>query len=80
MTFGRPGRPAGPRKNALFAKLAGAAISGLRRLDQWQLSQQHGPQSAEDVLDWAQRIEAREPGFASDLRAAALRSMDIKAR
>ncbi len=76
MTFGRPTRLAVPRGSVLLGTLAAAVISGLRRLDNWQLKQlRDEPKTAEGVLDWADRIEASEPGFASDLRAAALRSM-----
>ena len=40
MTFGRPTRLAVPRGSLWFANIAAAMISGLRRLDQWQLSLQ----------------------------------------
>ena len=76
MTFGRPTRLAVPRGAILLGTLAAALIGGLRRLDNWQLSQlRDEPKTADGVLAWASRIEATEPGFASDLRAAALRSM-----
>lgn len=76
MTFGRPTRIAMPRATALFTQLTEAVLHGLRRLDQWQLSfQQQEPQTPEDVLAWARRIEGSEPGFAADLRGAALRAM-----
>ncbi len=77
MTFGRPTRLAAPRGLMWAAAMAGAMIQGLRRLDRWQLSlRREKPKSAEDVLAWARRIESTEPGFAAELRAAALRSMD----
>ena len=76
MTFGRPTRLAIPRGSVLLGTMASALISALRRLDNWQLrSLREEPKTAAALLDWADRIEAREPGFASDLRAAALRSM-----
>ena len=76
MTFGRPTRLAISLGSTWLATLAAALIQGLRRLDNWMLSQrQDQPKSAEAVMDWANRIEPTEPGFASDLRAAALRSM-----
>ncbi len=76
MTFGRPTRLAVPRGAILMGTLAAALIGGLRRLDNWQLKQlRNEPKTAECLLDWANQIEASEPGFASDLRAAALRSM-----
>lgn len=77
MTFGRRTRLAVPRGSVWLGSLAAAVINGLRRLDDWQLRQQHDePKSAEEVLAWARRIEATEPSFAADLRAAALRSMN----
>lgn len=76
-TFGRPHRVATPRLAVWLGLLATGLILRLRRLDAWLLSRRSGePQSAEDVLAWASRIEATEPGFAGDLRAAALRSMN----
>jgi hypothetical protein len=66
-----------PRGAVWFAAAAGFLIDGLRRLDRWQLSlaAPARPQTPEDVLAWASRVETTEPGFAADLRAAALRSM-----
>lgn len=79
MSFGRPGRLTIPRGSLWFGLMAAALIARLRQLDNWLLSHKQAElQSAEDVLDWARRIEATEPGFASDLRAAALRSMGDK--
>lgn len=76
MTFGRPTRVAVPRGSLWFAAAAGAVIGALRRLDQWQLKvSRQEPQTAEEVLAWASRIQASDPGFAADLRSAALRSM-----
>ncbi len=77
MTFGRPARLTIPRGALWFANGAVLLIEALRRLDRWQLSLgKQEPHTAEDVLDWAARVEPTEPGFASDLRAAALRAMD----
>ena len=76
MTFGRPARLTAPRGAVRFAAAAGAVISALRRLDQWQLKvSRQEPQTAEEVLAWASRIQSSDPGFAADLRSAALRSM-----
>ncbi len=75
MTFGRPTRLVAPRGSIWMAGLVMAMIDGLRRLDSWQLNQQRNePKTVEGVLNWARRIEATDPGFASDLRAAAMRS------
>lgn len=79
MTFGRPQRMAFPRPSGWLAAAMSQLIGGLRRLDRWQLNQQHDePRTVEEVLAWASRIEPTEPGFAADLRAAALRA-DIEA-
>ena len=76
MTFGRPTRLAAPRASIWLARIGFSMINGLRSLKGWQFNQQHAePKTAEDVLRWAQRIEAADPGFASDLRAAAMRSI-----
>ena len=75
MTFGRPARLTIPRGSLWLGTLAAWLITQLREWDRWLLSnRQEEPQTAEDVLAWASRIEATEPGFAADLRAAALRS------
>jgi hypothetical protein len=76
MTFGRPTRLAIPRGAIWLGSFAAALIHALRRLDNWLLSERRdNPKTAEEVMDWANRIESTEPGFAADLRAAALRSM-----
>ena len=81
MTFGRPTRLAIPRGSLWLGTLAAALINGLRRLDSWQLSKQNQePKTVEGVLALASRIEATEPGFASDLRAAAMRTMSASDR
>ena len=77
MTFGRPARLTIPRGALWFANGAAFLINGLRRLDNWQLGlmRKEEPRNADEVLEMAQRLEATDPGFAADLRAAALRSM-----
>jgi hypothetical protein len=76
MTFGRPARLTVPRGSVWAASVAVALLTALRRLDRWLLGQRgREPQSPQDVLDWAQRIESTQPNFAADLRAAALRAM-----
>ena len=60
---------------AWFTGLMTGALTLLRRLDQWQLrSHREEPKTAQEVLDWASRIESSDPGFAADLRYAALRA------
>jgi hypothetical protein len=77
MTFGRQTRGAIPRGSLWFANGAAALIGLLRRLDTWQLQKAtKGPETAEEVLEWARSIEATDPGFAADLRAAVYRSQN----
>lgn len=76
MTFGHPARLTVPRGSLWAANLAVALISGLRRLDRWQLSlRREEPQTPEDLLAWASRIESSQPAFAADLRGAAQRAL-----
>lgn len=66
-----------PRSAHWLGSVAAALIAGIRRVDRWQLARNPAsPTSADDVLNWASQIENNDPGFASDLRGAALRSMD----
>lgn len=76
MTFGRATRVGLPRGSRWFANGAAVLIGLLRNIDRWQLKQAapQGPQTAEEVLDWARNIEDSDPGFAADLRAAVYRS------
>ena len=77
MSFGRRTSQALPRGVNLLAAFTGALLALLRRIDRWQLGAVRAePQTAEEVLAWAARIQHSEPGFAADLRAAALRSMN----
>ena len=79
MTFGRPTRLTFPRGSLWLGTAAAWLIQQLQHWDRWLLSARpEEPRSAEEVLAWASRIEATEPGFAADLRAAALRSQDAK--
>jgi hypothetical protein len=75
MTFGRPTRMTIPRGSLWMASLAYFLIGAVRRLDRWQLSRQEKePTTPDEVMDYARRVEASDPGFAADLRAAALRA------
>jgi hypothetical protein len=77
MTFGRQPRLTFARSSRWFASAAGVVIGSLRRLDQWLLSpSSQEPQTPEEVMAWAYRIENTDPGLASDLRFAAMRAMD----
>ncbi len=65
-----------PRGARWAADAMAAVIQGIRRFDQWLLSARSAePQTPQEVLEWARRIEAREPSFAADLRAAAQRAL-----
>lgn len=75
MSFGRATHAGMPRGSVWFGNAAAALIMFLRKLDKWELKQvRRQPQSREDVLAWARQLEASDPGFASDLRAAVYRS------
>ena len=82
MTFGRPARLNISRGTTWFASGAGLLIDALRRIDRWQLNlvQAQVPSTASEVLALANRLEASQPSFAADLRAAALRAMDADTR
>ena len=75
----RPTRPTLAAFTALGATLASGSrtvLAWLRQISQTLLvAHDPEPRTAAEVLVWARRIEARGPGFAADLRAAALRSM-----
>ncbi len=74
MTFGRSSRLAAFRPSALFVSAMAGLLGSLRRLDRWLLARDHcEPKTRAEVLEWAHRIERSDPGFAADLRAAALR-------
>lgn len=74
MTFGRPHRGANFHLSSLFASAVAGLLTGLHRVDRWLLERgRHEPRTRAEVLEWAHRLERSDPGFASDLRAAALR-------
>ena len=70
MTFGRPAR--------FDTTFAGRALSALlsapARLDAWLERREQARMTANDVLAFARSVEASDPGFAADLRGAALRA------
>jgi hypothetical protein len=81
MSFGRPARLARPHGHWL-GSVTGLLIRGLRRLDAWSLAhpRRDEPRNAQEVMALARSLQAREPGLASDLCCAALRSMDGDSR
>lgn len=75
MSFGSNSRYSAPRGAVWAGQAVAALLAGLHRFDQWLVERRKPEvQTVEDVLDWARRIESTDPGFAADLRAAALRS------
>lgn len=75
MSFGSNMRYGAPRGAVWAGKAMAAVIKALQRVDGWLLAQRRPePRTVQEVLDWARRVESSEPGFAADLRAAALRS------
>lgn len=74
MTFGRPRQVW--RHNLHWSAIGASMLRVLRRVDAWLDHRSDDPQTPQEVLDWAQRIEQTDPGLASDLRGAALRAMD----
>jgi hypothetical protein len=76
--FGRPVRVLLLQPAQWFASLAAALAARLHQLDGWlSFTQTTEPSTVEEVLAWAHRVEATQPGFAADLRAAALRSQGV---
>jgi len=72
MTFGRPAR-----FDITFLSRAASALLGLpARLDAWLERREQARMSVNDVLAFARSVEASDPGFAADLRGAALRAGD----
>ena len=77
MTFGQPTRLVIPRGALWFGLAAAALIAQIHAFDRWLLSRhQRDPQTPEEILHWANEIESTDPGFASDLRGAAMRAME----
>jgi len=76
MSFGRPLRVTLPNTLSAFALASAALRRRLWQLGEWFDRPAQGPQTPQDVLAYALRIENSDPGFASDLRGAALRAMN----
>lgn len=63
-----------PRGSLWFGTLAAMLIDGLKNLDHWMIERRkRRTNDVEELLALAGRVEATDPGFASDLRAAAVR-------
>ncbi len=79
MSFGRAARVVLPQPAQWLAALAAAWAARFQQLDAWlSINQPWEPSTVEEVLAWAHRIEATQPGFAADLRAAALRAQGVE--
>lgn len=70
MTFGRPAR----FDTSFLARTASALLGLPARLDAWLERRDQARMTANDVLAFARSVEASDPGFAADLRGAALRA------
>ena len=65
-----------PHASNRIAAACAAVGRWMRRLDAWLDPPSQGPQTAQDVLDYALRIENSHPSLAADLRSAAKRAND----
>lgn len=77
MSFGRPARF---DFSSFIGRLQGAAASVIGapgRFDAWLERREQARMTADDVLALARRIESSDPGFAADLRGAAMRASDL---
>lgn len=74
MTYGQSSRLAAFRPSALFVSAVAGLLGAIHRLDRWLVARgRYEPKTRAEVLEWARRMEHSDPGFAADLRAAALR-------
>jgi len=77
MSFGRPARF---DLHLFFGRLQGAAASLIgmpARLDAWIERREQAHMTADDVLALARSMEDSDPGFAADLRGAAMRASEL---
>jgi hypothetical protein len=77
MTFGRPARF---DLSSFFGRLHGAATALFSlpgRIDAWLERREQANMTADDVLAFARSIESSDPGFAADLRGAAMRASEL---
>lgn len=59
------------------ARLMGRVFDAAQSLRSWLApAEAREPQTAEELLAWAQQFERTQPSYAADLRAAALRHLD----
>ncbi len=77
MTYGRPARLDTRPFIHLVRRGVDRVLDLPRRLDAWLEARDQARMTAADVLALARRIEDTDPGFASDLRGAALRAIDL---
>lgn len=77
MSFGRPARF---DLHNFIGRLQGAAVSLISvpgRIDAWLERREQQRMTADDVLALARSIESSDPGFAADLRGAAMRASEL---
>lgn len=75
MTYGRTARPDFLHTVFHAFQAAGAAVlAAPARLDAWLAKREMEHMTAQDVLAYARSIEDSDPGFAADLRGAAMRA------
>ena len=74
VSVNHPHRLAAPRGAIWLGTIAALMIDSLKRLDEWMIERrQRRANDVEELLALASRVEATDPGFASDLRGAAMR-------
>ncbi len=77
MTFGRPTRAANLQPLQWLSTLGDALAKPLASINAWlQGPAMERPRTAQELIEYARSIEASQPSFAADLRAAALRSQE----
>ena len=77
MSFGRPARF---DLLHFLGRLQGAAASLISvpgRIDAWLARREEDKMTADDVLAFARSMEDSDPGFAADLRGAAMRASEL---
>jgi hypothetical protein len=75
MTFGRTA-PLTAHPSRFLAQCVGSAWGFVQSAERRMRSSRDESMTSSQVLAWAQRIENSDPGFAADLRGAAMRAND----
>ena len=77
MTFGRPARHSTQPIVERMRHGFDALLDLPRRLDAWMEARDQARMTAQDVMALARSMEDSDPGFAADLRGAAMRAIDL---